>query len=509
MRVNARVGACRFTLLRNIRGTAVSVQLYTSAQCRELDRLAIEEHGIPGFELMLRAGRAAFEVLVDRWPEARTLGVYCGKGNNAGDGYVIAGLARELGIDVQLAQVDADATFHGAAALAKDWALERGVQPNTTVAAMQGDVLVDAMLGTGLEGVLREPYAASVAAINDRPEPVVAIDVPTGVSADTGAVLGDAVHADVTVSFIGEKVGLHTGPGLSFRGELIHDTLGVPDAVLDAVEGASTLRFDRADLPKRDVNLYKHGVGHLVVIGGDTSMGGAPLMAAEAALRTGAGLVSVVTRPEHRPAILARRPELMVLDGSDDAAVNDLIDRATGIVLGPGLGGDAWGRQLFESVVRANKPLLVDADGLRWLAELKPRLTGAVVTPHAAEAAALLAIDTVDVQNDRLAAAGRLATMVQGVAVLKGAGSVCASAMPHAPGIGICSHGNPGMATAGMGDVLSGVIGGLLVQGLEPQLAAKVGVCLHSYAADVAAEQVGERGLLATDLLPAIARLLR
>lgn len=458
---------------------------------------------------MLRAGRAVFEVIVDRWPQARTITVYCGKGNNAGDGYVVAGLARELGMDVQLLQVDPGVTFQGDAALAKAWALERDVRPDTTLETIHGDVLVDAMLGTGLQGALREPYASMVASINSRPEPVVAIDIPTGVSADTGAVLGDAVNADVTVSFIGEKVGLHTGPGLSYRGELVHDTLGVPAVVLDTVDGVAMLRFDRSELPKLDVNLYKHVVGHLVVVGGDTSMGGAPLMAAEAALRTGTGLVSVVTRPEHRPAILARRPELMVQDGSDVPAVRALIAQATGIVLGPGLGRGAWGRQLFELATTTSKPTLIDADGLRWFAELQPELNAVVVTPHAAEAAALLGLSTTDVQNDRLAVARKLAAMVQGVAVVKGAGTVCASAMPADPGLGICAHGNPGMATAGMGDVLSGVIGGFLAQGLDPHKAAKVGTCLHSYAADTASEQVGERSLLATDLLPAIAQLLR
>ncbi len=458
---------------------------------------------------MLRAGRAVFEVIVDRWPQARTITVYCGKGNNAGDGYVVAGLAREVGMDVQLLEVDPDATFQGDAALAKDWARERDVRPDTTLETVHGDVLVDAMLGTGLEGALREPYASTVASINDRPEPVVAIDIPTGVSADTGAVLGDAVNADITVSFIGEKVGLHTGPGLSYRGELLHDTLGVPAVVLDAVDGVAMLRFDRSELPKRDVNVYKHGVGHLVVVGGDASMGGAPLMAAEAALRTGTGLVSVVTRPEHRSAILARRPELMVQDGSDLPAVRALIGQATSIVLGPGLGRGAWGRQLFELTMTTSKSTLIDADGLRWFAELQPVLNGVVVTPHTAEAATLLGLSATDVQNDRLAVAQKLAATVQGVAVVKGAGTVCASAMPDDPGLGICAHGNPGMATAGMGDVLSGVIGGFLAQGLAPHKAAKVGTCLHSYAADIASEQVGERSLLATDLLPAIAQLLR
>ena len=454
---------------------------------------------------MLRAGRAAFDELSGRWPRARSITVFCGSGNNAGDGYVIAGLASETGFDVQLLQVG-EGDLHGDAELARRWAAERGAIAESAHASACGDVLVDALLGTGLNGPPRAVIAEAVGRINSGGRPVLAVDVPSGVSADTGAAPGAAVRADVTVSFIGPKLGLHTGPALGCRGDLVHSGLGVPRSVLDRVRGCPLLTFRRETLPPLGLDLYKHRAGHLVVVGGDLDMGGAVLMAAEAALRTGAGLVSVITRAAHRPAILARRPELMVQDADDEAAVAELLERATALAVGPGLGRGHWGGRLFARAMASPAPILVDADGLRWLAEVDAAPGRAtVVTPHAAEAAQLLGTTVHEVQADRPGAALKLAAGVGGVAVLKGPGTVCAADQL----LGVCGHGNPGMATAGMGDVLSGVIGGLLAQGLGAAEAATTGACLHSRAADLAAERGSQRGLTATDLYGAIVELLR
>ena len=478
--------------------------LHTSAQCRELDRIAIEAHGIPGFELMLRAGRAAFDVLIGRWPGAGSITVFCGKGNNAGDGYVIAGLAREIGLDAQVLQVSAG-RLRGDAGAAREWAAERGVTGEPSDREARGEVFVDALLGTGLNGPPREPFAAAIRRINAGGRPVLAVDVPSGVSADTGAVTGAAVRADVTVSFIGAKIGLHTGPALDFRGDLVHARLGVPQSIMDAVPGCPLLTFDPGSLPPLGNDLYKHRAGHLVVVGGDLNMGGAPLMAAEAALRSGAGLVSVITRAAHRPAILARRPEIMVQDAGQREAAGELLERATAVVLGPGIGRGSWGKNLFRRALATPVPMLIDADGLRWLAELGSHPNGeTVITPHAAEAAQLLGLNVAEVEADRPGTALRLAARVGGVAVLKGAGSICAADEL----LGVCGHGNPGMATAGMGDVLSGVIGGLLAQGFDAARAATLGTCLHSHAADLAARRHSRRGLVATDLFETIAGLL-
>jgi NAD(P)H-hydrate epimerase len=249
----------------------------------------------------------------------------------------------------------------------------------------------------------------------------------------------------------------------------------------------------------------------VLVVGGDRGMGGAVAMAAEAALRVGAGLVSVATRSEHVAALIARRPEVMVkgVDAADE--IDALLGRATVVALGPGLGRDAWGHALFDRVMAVDKPCVVDADGLHRLAANPPakRSAALVVTPHVAEAAALLQRSVGDVQRDRFETAAALVERYAGAApfaaVLKGAGSIVAS--PAKP-LGVCLHGNPGMASAGMGDVLAGVVAGVIAQGVDASDATRAGVCLHSYAADRAAARDGQRGLLATDLLPELRTIL-
>ncbi|MBX3707224.1 MAG: NAD(P)H-hydrate dehydratase [Pseudomonadales bacterium] len=490
--------------------------LYNAAQCRALDRLAIDQQATPGFTLMTRAGQAALDCLLERWPDARALTVCCGKGNNAGDGYVVAALARRLGLAVELLQVGDPAALEGDAALARDMAQASGVAvAGAWPDAPAGDVVVDALLGTGLRGPLRPPYAAAVNWINGSGRPVLALDLPTGVDADTGSVTDPVVRAAVTISFIGRKLGLYTGPGRSVAGARRFAGLGVGAPVYRQVDGCPLLEYPELPaayrVPARDPGAYKQSFGHVLVVGGDHSMGGAPLMAAEAALRTGAGLVTVVTRAGHRPAILARRPETMVVDADDPAARRAALDRATCLVVGPGLGRGPWGCALLEEALASGKPALVDADGLYGLRDLSRAGRGPlIVTPHPGEAAALLGGTSAAVQADRLHAARTLVSELDAVVVLKGAGTVVAA--PDGGGaprvLGICAHGNPGMASAGMGDVLSGVIGGLLAQGLAPAAAAVAGTCLHSLAADQAVQRVGERSLLATDLLEPMIAIL-
>jgi hydroxyethylthiazole kinase-like uncharacterized protein yjeF len=491
--------------------------LFTAAECRMLDRLTIDQQGVPGIELMQRAGRAAFELLLQRWPRASRITVCCGKGNNAGDGYVVATCAREAGLAVELLQVGDAALLAGDAGLARDRALATGVTiVRDWPASPSGDVIVDALLGTGLRGALAPAYAEAVRWINATGRPVLALDLPTGVDADTGAATEPAVRAALTVSFIGRKLGLHTGAGVSFAGEREFVSLGVGSAVYRQIAGCPLLDYrtlgPERRLPPRDPGAYKQSFGHVVVIGGDAGMGGAPLMAAEAALRVGAGLVSVITRAMHRPAILARRPEAMVADADDAFARAGVLGRATCIVVGPGLGREPWGEALLREAIALGKPVVLDADGLHGFASLGLAASGPIVgTPHPGEAATLLGTRSSEVQADRPAAARALAEKLRGVAVLKGAGTVLA-AVPAAEAsaelLGVCGHGNPGMASAGMGDVLAGVIGGLMAQGLAPADAAVAGTCLHSFAADRAAGRLGQRSLLATDLIDDIIGIL-
>ena len=469
--------------------------VYTAAQSRELDGAAIAA-GVAGIVLMKRAGRAVFDEARRRWPAARGITVFCGAGNNAGDGYVVAGLAEEAGLSVQLFQVGAAAKFKGDAATARDWALSVGVcsQPFSADAAIAGDVVVDALLGTGAAGPARPAYAAAIQAINASAGPVIAVDLPSGIAADTGERLGAAVTADVTVTFIGEKLGLHTGAGVDCAGELVFASLGVPEHIYAAVPGLAVLSPPPPITRPRSA--HKHTSGHVLVIGGDHGMGGAALLASEAALRAGAGLVSVATRPEHCSAFLARRPELMVRGVAEGDAIGDALAASTVVAVGPGLGRGRWGAGLLAQALAAGKTLVIDADGLNLIAggglAVPP---DSVMTPHPGEAARLLGIAKV---LDRPAAARDISQRYGNVVALKGAGTLVAQAGALR---GLCAFGNPGLATAGAGDVLTGVVAGLVAQRRDIAAAAAEGVCLHALAGDAAAARLEPQPLVAADII--------
>ncbi|TVS11009.1 MAG: NAD(P)H-hydrate dehydratase [Gammaproteobacteria bacterium] len=485
-------------------------RLYSAEETRELDRRAIEEEGIPGIVLMRRAGGAAFDLLRRRWPTARSLTVFCGRGNNAGDGYVIAGLARSRGFAVQLLQVTDAADLSGDAGRARDWALDEGVviEPFASETDIAGEVVVDALLGTGIRGAVRPDFAAAVERINTAGRPVLAVDLPSGLDADTGVVLGCAVRATATASFIGVKRGLMTAAGPDHAGELTFDDLGLPEAFFSGTGapvgvGLATLGADDLLLAPRSRDAHKGRFGHVLVVGGDHGMGGAAALAAESALRCGTGLVSAATRGSHVAAILARTPEVMVRAVESRADLLPLLERASVVVLGPGLGQEPWGEQMFDAAVASGRPLLLDADGLNLLARRPQRREDWVLTPHPGEAARLLGCTTTEVGADRFAAVAALQQRFGGAVVLKGLGSLIAGGED----LVLAPYGNPGMATGGMGDVLSGVVGALLAQGLDPFRAARLGVCLHGAAGDAAAAG-GCIGLAAGDLVPHLRRLL-
>jgi NAD(P)H-hydrate epimerase len=483
------------------------IELYRAAQVRELDRIAIEERGIPGYTLMNRAGEAAFALLRQRWPQVHQIAVICGGGNNGGDGYVIARLLRQAGLKVRLLTLADPSTLRGDAQTA--WqaahAADIPTSPFNTENLKGAELLVDAILGTGLEREVSGIWRTAIEAMNAHPADILAIDIPSGLHADTGVILGMAIQATVTISFIGLKQGLFTGQGPGCCGDIHFADLGVPADIYPALHPASW-RYAGDDLPKRLAprprSAHKTQFGHVLVIGGDLGMAGAARMAAEAAARSGAGLVSVATRAAHAGLQAAVRPELMFHGIESSAEIEALLDRATVIAIGPGLGRDDWGRALLQTVLGCDKPLVLDADALNLLAIEPSFRANWILTPHPGEAARLLKMTPAEVEADRFAAVEDLALRFGGIAVLKGAGSLIASKDDGL--VALCAVGNPGMATGGMGDVLTGVIAGLLAQGLPPFTAAKAGVYLHGQAGNLAAQNGGERGLLATDLLPYI-----
>ncbi len=466
--------------------------------------------GLDEDDLMARAGLAAWRLLLDRWPQAQRIGVICGPGNNGGDGYVLAELARSSGRHVYVLRLH-DQVKPGASARAADAYLQASGQVMTFITGhdlLPFDICVDALFGIGLHRALEGSAAAMVEALNHQASPVLALDVPSGVDADTGFHHGPAVRADVTLSFIAGKPGLYTGRGREAAGEVVIDTLGLADHVFDDLEPAA--RVARPDALQRwskprPRTAHKGHFGSVLCIGGDRGFGGAVVLCAEAAHRTGAGMVSAATRPEHVPVILARRPECMARAVDSDAQLKPLLDKATVIAIGPGLGGDGWGETLLHAALARGLPMVIDADALNLLSKSSKTLAMAVLTPHPGEAARLLKSTVAVIERDRIASAQRLAERFGCVVVWKGAGSIIA-----APGEVpvIIDAGNPGMATGGMGDVLTGVIAAVLAQGVSPHFEAAIcGALLHAAAGDAAARDGGERGLLASDLFPHLRRL--
>lgn len=484
-------------------------RLYGASQVAELDRRVIEDCGVPGFTLMQRAAAAAFADLSDRWPEARRIVVLCGPGNNGGDGFLVAKLAREAGLEVRLFFLGSREKARGDAGRALTEFEATGGECETFESELPAaDVIVDALLGTGLgrpvEGRFRNAVAAILTA-RERGAGVLAVDIPSGLDADRGAIWGTAVTADATSTFIGLKLGLVTGVGPGHAGALrFHDLEAPAEAYADAPFSARRVTAEdlRAALPPRPRHAHKGHYGHVLCVGGNLGMGGAARMAAEAALRCGAGLVSVATREDHAGAMSQTRPEIMArgVECADD--LEPLLQRATVAAVGPGLGADDWARSLWERLLATDLPLVVDADALNLLAEAPTARGRWILTPHPGEAARLLDADSASIQNDRPAAVAQLAERYDATVVLKGAGSLIQGPQE---GLWVCTAGNPGMAGGGMGDVLTGVVAGLLAQGLAPETAARVGVLVHASAADAAAAD-GERGLLAGDLFAELRR---
>ena len=486
--------------------------LHDAAGVRELDRRAIAS-GIAGETLMIRAGEAAFQQLLKRWPDCQQPAMLCGGGNNGGDGYVVARLALRAGLHPQVYATVAPAALTGDAHRLAEQALAEGVpvtQISDTLDLTGHDLLVDALLGTGLSGPLRAPAAALIRAVNDSALPVLALDIPSGLNADNGAVSTAAVMADLTVTFVGMKRGLLTGAGPAHCGELHFDGLGIPSTLLDSMPAScrrATLASLRAALPPRARDAHKGSSGHVLVLGGDHGYAGAVMLAAEAAARSGAGLVSVGTRAGHLAPLLSRRPEVMARALDDEQDLTPLLQRATVLVVGPGLGSAPWGRWLLREALASGLPMVLDADALNLIAAQSLCWSApAIMTPHPGEAGRLLGSSAAAVQADRFQALAQLVERYPATVLLKGAGTLVAAAGDQP--VRLIAAGNPGMASGGMGDVLSGIIGALLAQGLAPLDAATAGALVHALAADRAVRHQGERGLLAADLFAHLRRLI-
>lgn len=458
------------------------------------------------FELMRRAGQVAWRETLEHWPQARSIVVVCGPGNNGGDGYVFARHALMSGRQVEVVRL---ATHEPRGELAlracKDFQTASGRIDVFEGRLPGADLVVDAIFGIGLS---RAPDAATTAlidAINAHPAPVFSLDVPSGVDCDLGSVPGTAVSATRTIEFLARKKGLRTGAALDHVGTLSLATLELP-STRDAAGAAELLEADDLSrwLRPRKRDSHKGTNGRVLCVGGDSGGGGAILLCAEAALRCGAGLVDIATRATHVPAALARLPEALVHAPRGASGFEALLERASVIAVGPGLGQREWGSALLGRALAAGRPLVLDADALNLLAASTASLPeDCVLTPHPGEASRLLGRSTADVQRDRYGAARELSERHRCVVVLKGAGTIVASPdqLPR-----VVAAGNPGMAVGGMGDVLTGAIAALRAQGVPAFDAASAGALLHAVAGDAAADN-GQRGLLPSDLMPWLRRL--
>lgn len=484
-------------------------EIYPVAAVREIDRIAIEEEKIPGYTLMTRAGAAALEAAMKRYPDAERWQVICGSGNNGGDGYVVARLAATQGIVVTAIALTDPASLKGDAAIAySDFAAEGGVVLTWSGEVdPDADLLVDAILGSGLEREIEGDFATVVEAINQHAAPVMSLDIPSGLHGDSGKVLGCAIDADATMTFVGLKSGLFLGAGRKHCGKLAYAGLEIPDTCREqqtAVMNRIATRRIGELLPRRERDSHKGDFGHVLVIGGGAGMPGAVRLCGEAALRAGAGRVSIATDPSHSASIVTSRPELMSygIEGADE--LEPLVEMADVVAFGPGLGQSEWAKSLYRRVAADDRPSVWDADALNLLAEEGGTAANRVITPHPGEAGALLDSSASEVQSDRIAALATLQDRYGGVVVLKGAGSLV-SASAGVPWLS--TAGNPGMAAPGMGDVLTGIIAALMAQGLEAEQAACVGVQAHALAGDIASD-AGERGLIASDVLAELRAVL-
>lgn len=490
--------------------------LFSADAVREMDRYLIDTLGVDSFELMQSAARSAFRHLLRHWPNPKSLLVLCGAGNNGGDGYLIAANAHRHGIPTSCLAVAPTTRLTGDAHRAFERAIAGGVSviegAGLDESALENrlasaGLIVDAMLGTGAAGAPREPFAGVIRSVNALASvPVLAVDVPSGLNATTGHAEGEVIRADVTVTFIGPKAGLYTGMGVGVCGQVVLDTLVSGEQLAGCrvapTAGRQTWLNCRHWVPVRPRHAHKGRFGHVLVVAGDRGFGGAGILAAESASRSGAGLVTLATRPEHVAPALGRCPSIMVHGVIHGSELPPLLAKADVVVCGPGLGQSAWGQQMLQQVLLSDCPRVLDADALNLMATRVAQPSDRhVLTPHPGEAARLLGCDVPAIESDRLAAARKLQKTWGGVVLLKGAGTVVCG--PDGLPV-IVAGGNPGMATGGMGDVLSGMIGALVGQ-LDGVLPATIlAAAAHVQAADRASQSKGFMGLLPVDVIEAL-----
>jgi len=502
------------------------VRVVTAKEMREIDRRAIEEFGVPSLDLMERAGAGAAQVLAQTGLEhGDSVVVLCGRGNNGGDGFVAGRYLEELGADVTCWVIGERDELRGDALRNLVAAEEAGVtirpyRPGSSEDDLREDLseakaAMDALLGTGARGALRQPIRNLARLLNQSGARVFALDMPTGMDADSGAIDPDCVRAVMTVTFGFPKRGLYSLPGRDVCGDVTVVDLGYPEESVDVETGVLLWQEMRYRIPLRDPHGHKGTFGRVLVVAGSPGMTGAACLAAESALRSGAGLVKLVV-PRSVWAICATKlTEVMVHPAADSPdgtfgpesveALAPLLKECDSVLLGPGLSSAAPAVEFVRQwLPRVDKPLVLDADGLNALPDDESGAAGrlveapAILTPHPGELARLLGRDAEELARDSVTAAREAASRYGCDVIFKSVPSVVAS--PDGT-TDLCSLGNDGMATAGSGDVLAGLLAGLFAQGYDAPTAARVGVMVHARAGDICRGELGQRGMIAGDMI--------
>lgn len=502
------------------------MKLYTASETRKIDNLAIKEKGISGYSLMQMAAEFTLDVILREFSPVEELIIFCSKGKNSGDGFLLGSFAKEFGLEVTIVMSNTSNVIKGVSRKAFEEMKDAKVKIISTKSVSKlkvsnKAVIVDALIGTGLKGNLRKNIKESILALNKLGVklPVLSLDIPSGVNPDTGDADDIAVYADITATFVAQKRGCFTSVGKKFSGEIIYSDLEIPKNLFSKITSTSYVVDYEDSISKvvyREQDAHKGHFGNVLIIGGDRGLGGAGLLSSRAAVYSGAGLTSLVTRPEHVSASLVSCPEVMVKGVDSGQDIEEHLVKPDVIAIGPGLGQSAWSEQMIQRVFweaeKRDVSVIMDADALNLLTKLKlssnlPKRL--ILTPHPGEASRLLNTSVAVIESNRFSAAAKIQKKFNATVVLKGSGTVICHKSGGTQKWGICDSGNPGMATGGMGDVLTGIIAGLLAQGLTLKEAAEAGVDLHAKAADQASLEFGEAGLTSSDVINELKYLLK
>ena len=502
------------------------MKLYTASETRKIDNLAIKAKGISGYSLMQMAAEFTLDVILREFSPVEELIIFCSKGKNSGDGFLLGSFAKEFGLEVTIVMSNTSNVLKGVSRKAFEEMKDAKVKIISTksvekLKVSNKAVIVDALIGTGLKGNLRKNIKESILALNKLGVklPVLSLDIPSGVNPDTGDADDIAVYADITATFVAQKRGCFTSLGKKFSGEIIYSDLEIPKNLFSKITSTSYVVDYEDSISKvvyREQDAHKGHFGNVVIVGGDRGLGGAGLLSSRAAVYSGAGLTSLVTRPEHVSASLVSCPEVMVKGVDSGQDLEEYLVNPDVIAIGPGLGQSAWSEQMIQRVFweaeKRDVSVIMDADALNLLTKLKlssnlPKRL--ILTPHPGEAARLLNTSVAVIESNRFSAAAKIQKKFNATVVLKGSGTVICHKSGGTQKWGICDSGNPGMATGGMGDVLTGIIAGLLAQGLTLKEAAEAGVDLHAKAADQASLEFGEAGLTSSDVINELKYLLK